>query len=304
VLERSTKPLTVDVKPIPDEPGFSGAVGRFKASARLDRDALSLGEAATLRFTVEGTGNLKWVDRAPELKVEGARVYPPQMKSDIKAGPEGLSGSKTWEFVVVPQTTGTLEVPALAFSYFDAATGRVVRSETKEMPLRVEGGTAAAGVPAAPAPRPVTGAGAPLPLRTSLDLPRAAVPMLGGRTVGLAALAVLALHALLFGASALGGYRRESGRPAAPRRSVRAALRDLERVGKDGMSKEASATLIEKALHDVFGELDGDDSERARAVGRLRDDVRFVRYAPQLGDYSEKLRELAARAADVVNRWA
>jgi BatD DUF11 like domain len=304
VVERSTKPLTVDVKPIPDEPGFSGAVGRFKASARLDRDALALGEAATLRFTVEGTGNLKWVDRAPELKVEGARVYPPQTKSDLKAGLEGLAGSKTWEFVVVPQTTGTLEVPALAFSYFDPASSRVVRAETKEMPLRVEGGTAAAGVPAMPASRPAAGAGAPLPLRTSLDLPRAALPILGGRTVGLAALAVLALHALLFGASALGGYRRSSDRPPAPKRSVRAALRDLERVGKDGMSKEASATLIEKALHDVFGELDGDDSERARAVGRLRDDVHFVRYAPQLGDYSEKLRELAARAADVVNRWA
>jgi BatD DUF11 like domain len=302
VLERSTKPLTVDVKPIPDEPGFSGAVGRFKATARLDRDALSLGEAATLRFSVEGIGNLKWVDRAPELKVEGARVYPPQMKSDLKAGPEGFTGSKTWEFVVVPQTTGTLEVPALAFSYFDPAASRVVRAETKQMPLRVKGGTAAAGVPAAPAPR--AAAGAPLPLRTSLDLPRAALPMLGGRAVGLAALAVLALHALLLGASTLGGYSRASGHPASPRRSVRAALRELERVGKDGMSKEAAATLIDKALHDVFGELDGDESERARAVGRLREDVHFVRYAPQLGDYSEKLRELAARAAEVVSRWA
>jgi len=29
-----------------------------------------------------------------------------------------------------------------------------------------------------------------------------------------------------------------------------------------------------------------------------------VRYAPQLGDYSEKLRELAARAGDVLRRWA
>jgi hypothetical protein len=244
------------------------------------------------------------VDRAPELKVEGARVYPPQAKSDLKAGPEGFTGSKTWEFVVVPQTTGTLEVPALAFSYFDPAASRVVRAETKQMPLRVEGGTAAAGVPAAPVPRAAAGAGAPLPLRTSLDLPRAALPMLGGRAVGLAALAVLTLHALLLGASTLGGYRRASGHPAAPRRGVRAALRELERVGKDGMSKEAAATLIDKALHDVFGELDGDESERARAVGRLREDVHFVRYAPQLGDYSEKLRELAARAAEVVSRWA
>ena len=70
------------------------------------------------------------------------------------------------------------------------------------------------------------------------------------------------------------------------------------------MSKEAAASLIEKTLHDVFGEMDGDESERARAVARLREEVRFVRYAPQLGDYSEKLRELAERAGDVVSRWA
>jgi hypothetical protein len=304
VVERSTKPVTIDVKPIPDEPGFSGAVGRFRTSARLDRDSLALGEAATLRFSVEGTGNLKWVDRAPEVKVEGARVYPPQTRSDLKAGADGLTGTKTWEFVVVPQTTGTLEVPALAFSFFDPAAGRVATAETKALPLRVEGGTSAVGVPAAPAPRAAAPAGGPLPLRTSLDLPRAAMPALGGRTVALAAGAVLLLHGLLLASSTLAGYRRDASGRTAPRRGVRAALRELQRVGKDGMSKEAAATLIEKTLHDVFGEMDGDGSERGRAVSRLREDVHFVRYAPQLGDYSEKLRELAARASEVVSRWA
>lgn len=304
VVERSTKPVTIDVKPIPDEPGFSGAVGRFRTSARLDRDSLALGEAATLRFSVEGSGNLKWVDRAPEVKVEGARVYPPQTRSDLKAGADGLTGTKTWEFVVVPQTTGTLEVPALAFSFFDPAAGRVATAETKALPLRVEGGTSAVGVPAAPAPRAAAPAGGPLPLRTSLDLPRAAIPALGGRTVALAAGAVLLLHGLLLATSTLAGYRRDAAGRTAPRRGVRAALRELQRVGKDGMSKEAAATLIEKTLHEVFGEMDGDGSERARAVSRLREDVHFVRYAPQLGDYSEKLRELAARASEVVSRWA
>jgi len=33
-------------------------------------------------------------------------------------------------------------------------------------------------------------------------------------------------------------------------------------------------------------------------------DVQAVRYAPQLGDYSERLRELAARAGEVVRKWA
>jgi hypothetical protein len=70
------------------------------------------------------------------------------------------------------------------------------------------------------------------------------------------------------------------------------------------MSKEKAAGLIERTLHGVFGSLDGADDERGRVVRQLLDDVQLVRYAPQLGDYSERLRELAARASDVVRKWA
>ena len=83
-------------------------------------------------------------------------------------------------------------------------------------------------------------------------------------------------------------------------------MRDLERVGREPMSKEAAAVLIEKTLHGAFGSLDsGDgDGERERAVRTLLDEVQAVRYAPQLGDYSERLRELAARTAELVRKWA
>src|SRR5437867_4338837 len=265
VVQRATKPLTVEVKPIPDEPGFSGAVGRFKATASVDRSSLALGDAATLRFKVEGSGNLKWIDRAPELMVPGAKVYPPQVKSDLKTEPGGIMGSRTWEFVVVPQTAGTLEIPSLAFSYFDPTAKHIVRSETPPVPLRVQGG--APGV-AAPVPMPGPGdaaRGGPLPLRADLEL-RSAPGALSGRIVGLMAVAVLLLHGLLWGGGQLGGLMRSGpGRKAAPR-SVRNALGDLQRVGRDGMSKEKAAGLIEKTIHGVFGSLDGDESERASAV--------------------------------------
>jgi len=115
---------------------------------------------------------------------------------------------------------------------------------------------------------------------------------------------VLLLHGGMWGATRLVGWRRFSaGRVAAPR-SVRAALRDLERVGRDGMSKEAAAGLIEKTLHDLFGSTDGEESERARSVHRLLEEVQLLRYAPQLGDYSEKVRELAGKASEVVRKWA
>jgi len=302
-VERTTKPVTVEVEPLPDESGFNGAVGRFRATASLDRDAVPLGEAATLRFRVEGTGNLKWIDRGPELALPGAKVFPPQSKSDLRTTPDGITGSRTWEFVVVPETSGALEIRPLAFRYFDPTAGRIVTAQTAPLALRVEGGTVAAGPLGAPTASAVARATGALPLRSDLGRPAPGV-LSSHALVALAGLALL-LHAGLWGAERLrGGVATSTGRTASPR-SVRGALRDLERAVRDAMSKEQAASLVEKALDEAFGAIpDADESERARAVRALLDDARFVRYAPQLGDYSDKVKDLAARAAEAVRRWA
>jgi hypothetical protein len=44
--------------------------------------------------------------------------------------------------------------------------------------------------------------------------------------------------------------------------------------------------------------------ERERAARAVLEDVRFLRYAPQLGDYTDKIREVASRAAELVRRWS
>ena len=97
-VTRSTRPLKLEVEPLPAAAAdVGGAVGRFKTTATAEPLSLRLGEAATVRFKVEGAGNLKWVDRGPELVVEGARVFAPQVKSDLTARADGLAGTKTWE---------------------------------------------------------------------------------------------------------------------------------------------------------------------------------------------------------------
>jgi hypothetical protein len=308
VVERATRPIALEVEPLPGEPGFQGAVGRFKVTALLDREAVSLGEAANLRFSLEGTGNLKWVDQGPEVKVPGAKVYPPQVKSDLKPGPRGIQGSKTWEFVVVPETAGSLEVPALPFAYFDPQAGRVVRVQTRPLPLRVEGAVAAAGVPPPPFSAPRAAAGAPLPLRADLDSPTRREGTLGARVLLLVAGAVLLGHVGLLGASHWRDRRRRAEGRSASRRGVRHALGQLAQATRPGLTKEAAAALVEAALRDVFGPLPEEAgtelSERQRAVREVLGEVHFVRYAPQLGDYTEKLREVSARAAAVVRKWA
>ena len=307
-VDRSTKPLAITVDPVPTDSGFSGAVGEFKVTADLDRNTVPLGDAATLRFTVAGAGNLKWVDRPPEVKIPGAKVYPPQIKSDLKVGPDGMKGSKTWEFVVVPETSGTLEVPPLPFSYFDPGAGALKRADTKALSLTVPGATTMAGeTPQVPRSTATAALPGRLALRSSLDLPSRALPDLGGRVVALGLLLTALLHAGVGAASLLSDRRRTSGGRSSARRSVRSALAELGRAERGNLSKEKAAVLIERTLHGLFGAIQDDTTPagpREAAILDVLREVQFLRYAPQLGDYSEKIAEVAGRAADVVRKWA
>ncbi|MBN2370290.1 MAG: protein BatD [Vicinamibacteria bacterium] len=304
MVERETNTLSITADPIPGAPDFAGAVGDYRTSAALDKTEAPLGEAVTLRFRVEGSGNLKWIDQGPEVAISSAKVYPPQVKSRLKTTNKGIVGSKTWEYVVVPETSGRIEIPGLAFSFFDPRNKRIVRSETKPIALDVTAGSSLVTTASAPLPTAVVAQANALALRDVLDPPRRFLPRIPPGVLGLLLGGVALAHLLLWG----GAYVRFSslgGHGTISRMSARKALSEIGRVGRGRMSKEAAAALIEKALADVFGDLDdAEGGERERAARAVIDDVRFLRYAPQLGDYTEKIRELAARAGDVVRRWA
>lgn len=308
-ITRATEPLRITVDPLPVAEGMSGAVGQLQVTAALDRDSVQVGEAATLRFRVAGTGNLKWIEHGPEVSIPGVRVYPPQVKTDVKAGPAGMSGSRTWEYVLIPETVGIHHVPALTFSHLDLGSRRLTRTTTAPLELRAMAGTAsttqasaATGQRSAPA-----APGGELRLRAELEAKHPVIPHV--TATGLSALvAVAALgHLLLWAWPRLSSPGRVHASTARGR-STRQALSDLRLVARGDLSKESAAILVEQCIADLFGPLDErlaeGDSEREIELKSILRDARFIRYAPQLGDYSEKLGEVVARAAAAIRRWA
>jgi hypothetical protein len=275
VVERVTKPITIEVTPIPTTPDLSGAVGQFKASASLDRTSISLGEAATLRFSIAGHGNLRWIERGPQVELPSVKVFPPQVRDAIKVDASGMSGSRTWERTQTARLT--LDVTALASAV-----------------------TAQAGPPSAVRP-PATGG---IALRAESEPNGARVLSLGTRGLLVFVSCVLLGHIGLWMAGRRPFARRALGAHAGRRTSTRSALADVARARVKGMSKEQSALLLEKALTETFGALESADNAAERAALEVLNEVRFLRYAPQLGDYSEKIREVAERAADVIRGGA
>jgi len=310
VISRRTDPVKVTVDPLPSGPSFGGAVGTLRASTSLDRAVVEVGEAATLRFAIAGTGNLRWIDRAPDFAIPGVRVYPPQVKTDVKASPSGLTGSRTWEYVLIPETAGTHRIPAIPFAYLDTTSRQLVSTATAPLVLAA-GAASAAPTTGAPAAQPALGtasAPADLRLRDALEPHRPLLDRKAGAWLAVLLILSVLAHALLRGWPP-GGISIRDARPGIVRtRTARKALSELRRIGRGELSKEAAAVLVEQVVADLFGELEErpeeSDSERDRELKEILRDARFVRYAPQLGDYSDKLHEVAERATAAVKRWA
>jgi hypothetical protein len=114
--------LTIDVQPLPsaNRPSdFTGAVGDFTFESNIDKTELKANEAINLKFTVRGMGNIELVDKVNVSFPPDFEVYDPKINSNITANIAGVSGTKTFEYLIIPRTAGTFKINAVKFSYFD-----------------------------------------------------------------------------------------------------------------------------------------------------------------------------------------
>jgi hypothetical protein len=136
----ASKPVTIRVKPLPGvkPEKFSGVVGKLDITAKIDKDSIKVNDAVNLKITVSGTGNLK-IASAPELKfAPGIEVYDPKVTENLQNNANGTSGSKTFEYLLIPRHNGEFTIPSVTYSYFDTGTGRYETLHTQEFKFFAE----------------------------------------------------------------------------------------------------------------------------------------------------------------------
>ncbi|MCW3462485.1 BatD family protein [Chitinophaga nivalis] len=117
-IKITVKPLPVDGRPL----SFNGAVGKFNMTATVDKTSLSTDEALTLKVVVSGEGNVNLLN-SPKIDIpSGFEKYDPKVTDDIEKNSNPLSGSRTFEYVLMPQEAGDHTIPAVEFSFFDPAS--------------------------------------------------------------------------------------------------------------------------------------------------------------------------------------
>ncbi|MCB2204377.1 BatD family protein [bacterium] len=140
-----TQKLNVNVRALPetDKPeNFKGVVGSYDMNVQLDRRKLKANETATLTVKLSGQGNIRLLDEPSITFPAGVDHYDPTISEDVH--PEGgtMTGSKTFEYILVPRYAGKVTLPPVTFSYFDLESKQYITLHSASFELDIAEGDA------------------------------------------------------------------------------------------------------------------------------------------------------------------
>lgn len=136
-----TAPVTVDVSPLPlqNKPAnFSGGVGTFAFTSSISNDKVKANDAVTIKINISGTGNMKLI-KNPVIKLpKDFEAYDPKVTNNFNLTNNGLSGTKSIEYLFIPRYPGKYTIPPLEFSYYDVQAKSYKTLTSPEYTLEVD----------------------------------------------------------------------------------------------------------------------------------------------------------------------
>jgi hypothetical protein len=208
---------------------------------------------ATLKISIAGTGNVRTVPDPVLPELPEFRIYESGTSTDTDTRNGVVSGRKTYEYVLVPQTAGPKTIPALDLSFFDPDRESYRTESAPELALGVlpaEEGDAGPDLPARAAiarlgrdiryihePETIRAVGAPVHRRAWFLL----LQLLPLASLG-AAVAVRRRRDRFAGEEGLERYVRA---PAAARRELKEARERLAAGDSGGVCSSISKALVD-----------------------------------------------------------
>lgn len=145
-VRSNTVELSAIALPANAPAGFNGAVGELDMQVKVDRTTVKANEAIELNITYSGRGNLKLME-APTLNFPSDfEAYDPKVTDKISVNGGGMSGSRSFQYLVIPRHEGDFPLEPITFSYFDTRSGAYRTIQADPMTIQVspgEGGSSA-----------------------------------------------------------------------------------------------------------------------------------------------------------------
>ncbi|MCB9663131.1 MAG: BatD family protein [Alphaproteobacteria bacterium] len=289
----AAQPLALDVRPLPPPPtDFSGLVGTFRLSQRIDPRNAHVGDSIPWTIFLDGTGTLEGYALPEVQEVDGLRIYDKALRPRASTRKGEYKAGLTFERTLVPTREGRIQLPTLRVVVFDTDSGSyetlelvgavidVARGEGDELQLQSFGpdGSVDVAPPEEDDIRPLRGSG------PGLRLPWLAWFPLALALAGAPGLAWLGGGALAAWAASRARRRQvEAARPLTPTEQL-ARLPDAAPARLDALDAVLRSALAH-AVDQPPGQLDRQAALEALppataaaldALSQLLDRVRFA----------------------------
>lgn len=132
----SSPKRTVRVKNLPEEgkpDDFTGAVGQFNFNVIRSKNILKANEASEIKIMVSGTGNMKLFELPKPSFPSGIEVFTPENSEQLTTTYQGLKGSVSDSYTIVPQYKGKYKIPGISFSFFNPNIGKYQTIQKNEL---------------------------------------------------------------------------------------------------------------------------------------------------------------------------
>lgn len=142
-----SKPVKVTVKPLVNRPAsFTGGVGKFNLDVKYDKTKVKENDPVIMKISVTGAGNIELLE-APKVNFpEGIETSEPTVTNKTSSADGGISGSKQFEYLLIPRAPGKIAIPPIEFSYFDPVAKQYKTITSSSTTIEVEPGSGPSAV--------------------------------------------------------------------------------------------------------------------------------------------------------------
>ena len=139
--QKISRPVAINVLDIPGSPGnFSGSIGNFSLSARIDKTTLPAGDALTYTIILKGNSSLRNIKDPIVPDINGFDVFEPEKKTTTQITGNTVWGSRTYKYVMIPQRQGVFTIEPAKYVFFDVITKKFKTIKTAAFSVKVTPG--------------------------------------------------------------------------------------------------------------------------------------------------------------------
>lgn len=135
-----TNPLKIKVMPLPEKGktnNFSGAVGDYQMDVSLKQNEIERGQPVQITAKIWGKGNIQTISEPVSSLPGEFKKLSANGKEDLVKDKYGISGSKSFEIVLIPLKEGKFTLPPFEFSYFDPVKKEYRSLKSPELGLNI-----------------------------------------------------------------------------------------------------------------------------------------------------------------------